>query len=466
MDPSTPLQQRQRARFDALRRQIFEEMGQTAARWRLAWIVPFNVFTLAVLIARGEPTGRALIQVGALLVSVGLFVHRVRHPAACTDSLGIFAGAATFLVTVANTGGLGSPLLITGFPMLVAAALNPLTRRARTAFFGFFVGSMMLMALLSRTAIGELAAPLGHAGAWSTPEYVLLSMGAVVFTGFAVYSMGERTSKVYARVAFELAARREEICTDTEDRTRALEGIAARLAHEVKNPLAAIKGLSTHMARNSADPKVAERLSIVAAEADRLQAIVDGFLSFSRGLDELTLAHTKPYEIARELTVLLETRAADSGVNLDVKGNAEVSLNADSRKLRQALLNLVLNAMQASAEGSTVTIEVAKGKLCGGNGALIRVVDRGPGMAPDVLERIKKPYFTTREGGSGLGIAVARGLIEQHGGKLRYESAPGQGTTVTIDLPVCSLAAKKAMELPNPARERPATPAVTSHNPG
>ena len=453
MDAATTLQQRQRVRFDVLRRQIFEEMSQTAARWRLAWIVPFNVFTLAVLIARGEPTGRALIQSAALLVSVGLFVHRVRQPAACSDPFGMFAGAGTYLVSVANTGGLGSPLLISGFPLIVAAALNPLTVRARTAFFTFFVGAFALMALLSRTAVGELASPLAPVGGSSAPEYVLLAMGSVVFAGFAVYAMGQRISKVYERVAFELAARREEICTDTEDRTKALEGIAARLAHEVKNPLAAIKGLSTHMARNAADPKVAERLSIVAAEADRLEAIVDGFLSFSRGLEELSLAPSRPHEIARELTVLLETRAADSGVNLEVKGNADLVLNADSRKLRQALLNLVLNAMQASAEGSTVTIDVGRSNICGGFGALIRVVDRGPGMTPDVLERIKKPYFTTREGGSGLGIAVARGLIEQHGGQLKYESSPGKGTTVTIDLPMCSLAAKKAHELPNPVRD-------------
>ena len=467
MEPSPPFQQRQRARFDALRRQTFEEMGQAAARWRLAWVVPFHVFVLAVLVARGDRTVHALVQSGVLLASIGLFAHRIRHPKACGDPLGMIGGATMYLVTLANTGGLASPLLLMGFPILVGAALQPLTRRSRVTLFSFLLGGLFVMALTSRASFMALASPLASAGTLPTPEFVVLALSSAAFTGFAVYAMGQRVSGVYERVALELAARREEICTDTEDRTRALEGIAARLAHEVKNPLAAIKGLSTHMARNTEDKKVAERLSIVAAEADRLQSIVDGFLSFSRGLDELTLAPTKPHEIARELTVLLETRAADSGVNLEVRGDVDLVLNADGRKLRQAMLNLVLNAMQASSEGSTVTIDVGKSRACGGHGgAQIHVADRGPGMTPDVLERIKKPYFTTREGGSGLGIAVARGLIEQHGGELRYESTSGKGTTVTIDLPMCSQAAKKAKELPNPVRDASLAAAVQPGNPG
>jgi signal transduction histidine kinase len=367
----------------------------------------------------------------------------------------MFLGGLLYLVTVANTGGLASPLLVTGLPILVSAAVSPIGTRARAAVFALLVAGYVFLALAARTAIGELAAPLTPTGPLATPEYVLLATLSACYVAAAVFKIGTRMSQLYERILLELAARREEACTDTEDRTKALEGIAARLAHEVKNPLAAIKGLSALMARQATDPKVAERMSIVAAEADRLQGIVDGFLSFSRGLDELTLGPTKPYEIGRELTVLLETRAAELGVELEVTGNQEFVLNADARKLRQALLNLVLNAMQASPAGSKVTIGVQKS--CGW-GACVTVTDHGPGMSADVLERIKKPYFTTRKGGTGLGIAVARGLIEQHGGKLEYESKIGEGTVAKIELPVCALKAKKAAELPNPAREREAEP--------
>jgi signal transduction histidine kinase len=270
------------------------------------------------------------------------------------------------------------------------------------------------------------------------------------------YQFGCTVSQAYQRIALELAERREELCAETEDRTRALEGIAARLAHEVKNPLAAIKGLSTHMARSATDPKAAERLSIVAAEADRLQGIVDGFLSFSRGLDDLVVAKTKPHEIAREIALLLETRANDNGVALEVSGGDDITVNADGRKLRQALLNLVLNAMQASPSGKTVRVKIERRCV---DGVRIRVIDEGAGMTAEVLDRIRKPYFTTKEGGTGLGVAVSRGLVEQHGGSMSYESVPGQGTTVTIDLPLCSRKFGLKNSLPNPLRPTTEVPA-------
>ena len=84
----------------------------------------------------------------------------------------------------------------------------------------------------------------------------------------------------------------------------------------------------------------------------------------------------------------------------------------------------------------------------------MRVIDHGEGMAPEVLERIRKPYFTTREGGTGLGVAVARGLVEQHGGRLSYESVRGKGTTVSIELPRCAATAANAQKLlPMPCRK-------------
>src|SRR5262249_1696230 len=90
-------------------------------------------------------------------------------------------------------------------------------------------------------------------------------------------------------------------------------------------------------------------------------------------------------------------------------------------------------------------------KCCHG-AACIKVIDRGQGMTPEVLERIRKPYFTTREGGTGLGIAVARGLVEQHGGQLHYDSKPGKGPPVPLDVRACAHGAAKARKLPNPTQ--------------
>jgi signal transduction histidine kinase len=444
---TTPNHGRQRARYDALRRRVFDDAMQSAERWGLGWVIPFNVFVLAFLVARGESPTLAFAQAGALLVSLGSYL--VRSSNCPTGSRGRHMLAATFcyFMWIATTGGFASPLLVTGLPILFAVAMLPMRYAMRAAFFVFFSIGVVAIGVVLR----QLPPPLAPVGGMMSTEYVVLSAMSMAFAAVGFLQKGDRIADVYERVAFELAERREEICTENEDRTKALEGIAARLAHEVKNPLAAIKGLSTHMARTTEDEKMAERLAIVAAEADRLQSIVDGFLSFSRGLEEIHAAPTKPRELARELTVLLETRAADMGVALEVKGDENLEINADARKLRQALLNLVLNAMQATPAGKKVTLEVAK--RCEG-GAVIRVVDQGAGMTPEVLARIRKPYFTTREGGTGLGIAVARGLIEQHGGSMTYESAPGKGTTVTIELPACCEKAACAQKLPNPARER------------
>jgi len=438
----------QKARFQAVRRRVFEEMSDaTTSRKRLSILVPYQLVVVAALVARGAAPARIGVQVASIaacLVALGLAERRRDH----RSFVAVLAAMAAALVGIWNTGGLASPLLLSVVPFMVGCAMNPAVEGRRHVWASPFLLAFVTMALLSHTSLGATARAFAPPVEWSTSGYVALSLLSAAMATAALFKMMSAMHTAYERIAFELAERREELCDESEGRTRALEGIAARLAHEVKNPLAAIKGLSTHVARSATDDKVKERLTIVAAEAERLQEIVDGFLSFSRGLDDLAVGPTRPYDIARELSLLLETRAADAGVTLEVRGSRELTLQADGKKLRQALLNLVLNAMQASPRGSTVTLEVAKS--CGDGAAVVRVMDRGAGMTPDILERIRKPYYTTKEGGSGLGIAVARGIIEQHGGSLRFESASGRGTTATVVLPANALdACAKKTALPS-----------------
>ncbi len=436
-----------RARFEAVRRRVFSEMKSLASRWRLAMTVPFHVLVIGILAARDFPRERLAIQIVASVTGLGCIACFERFDSPRARSF-LFLGGLALLASIANTGGLASPLILSLVPFFMGVALNPQLENRRKHFALKFVVVFGLMAWFSRS--WTLPAPLGTNVPFATREYVVIAFASAMMSIIAVYQMGKAITGAYERITLELAERREELCDENEGRTRALEGIAARLAHEVKNPLAAIKGLSQHMARSAEDAKMKERLTIVAAEAERLQEIVDGFLSFSRGLDDLTVAPTRPYEIARELSLLLETRAADAGVSIEVRGSRELALDADAKKLRQALLNLVLNAMQASSKGATVTLEIAKS--CGDGAAVVRVMDRGSGMSPDVLDRIRKPYYTTKEGGSGLGIAIARGIIEQHGGTLRFESTSGRGTTATVILPSCCPGDVARRKLPNPCR--------------
>src|SRR5580692_4758507 len=342
----------EKTRSEMLRRRVAEEMARSSSRWRLTWVLPFNVLVLGLLVARGESHWRVFIQAIAVATLGCMFSVRAFSQSPSLRLGGFSVGVVSYFAMIGTTGGLASPLLVMGALMITAAAIGfrdpPWIRSA--IFVAFLIGYVTL-ALLSTTPLGSLSAPLEPKQGWPSPDYVALALLAAVFAMVGVYRVGCSVTRGYERATLELAERREELCSESEDRTRALEGVAARLAHEVKNPLAAIKGLSTHMARNATDAKTAERLAIVAAEADRLQSVVEGFLSFSRGLDDLQLAPTKPHEVARELCVLLETRAQDAGVSLAVGGDEGASVDADARKLRQALLNLVLNAIQASPRG-------------------------------------------------------------------------------------------------------------------
>jgi signal transduction histidine kinase len=436
----------QKARFEALRGRIFDELHRTSARWRLTWLLPLHILVVAILIARGETHARAIVQCSAVALIAVMFVTKALRNEGFVKVASLPIGILSYFALVASTGGLASPLLIMGALLIYASGTITVPAPwMRAGLFVMILTGFTALALLSRTPVGSIVGALAPAGGMASPEYICITLFAATFPTAGVYKMGRIMTCGYERAAMELMERRAELCNESEERGRALEGMAARLAHEVKNPLAAIKGLSTHMARNSADPTTAERLAIVAAEADRLQYIVDGFLSFSRGLDDLNVGPTRPQQVARELAVLLEARAQEAGVTLAVDGDAALEIDADPRKLRQVLLNVVLNAVQASPQGATVAIGVAP--RCGG--ALITVRDEGAGMTPEVIERIRKPYFTTKEGGTGLGVAVARGLVEQHGGRLEYASVPGKGTTVSILMPAKPAAC--AM-LPNPAR--------------
>ncbi len=460
------------ARLLDFRTDTFGEMSRAATRWQAIAIVPFQIFVLGVLFAYRESTIHLVLQGVVLAACIAAASSRPKslavsspplavpggraaasnHPKSLADSpararalrppffavrIGPLLGAATYFVSIANTGGLASPLLVTGIPMLMPMSAHPVLvaqRKAATVFF--FVG-FLVMGALSFTPVGLLEGHLQPHAGWSSHEYVLLATVSCLITTAGIAFMGSRFASLADGLSRELAARREELFHETEDRTRSLEGVAARLAHEVKNPLAAIKGLSTHMVRQSNDPKVQERLRIVAQEAERLQSIVDGFLSFSRGLDDIHPQKIHLTEVCEALVVLLELRAREFGVRLHVTETSAAvgSIVADPRKVRQALLNLLLNAIHASPFDSEVRIELA----ADGDFVEIAVIDRGSGMTPEVLERIKRPYFSTKDGGSGLGIAVARAQIEQHGGTLRYESV-AQEEPVRLRPPASSLA--------------------------
>jgi signal transduction histidine kinase len=429
-----PSEVRRRARYHALRGGPPEHVAQGVARTRRFVVLFFQLAALGLLAVRGFPGPRLLVH--GLICLVYLAVSR--YPSPPTERAKIrmlIGGLVSFGAWLANTGGLSSPLIPLGLGMLLPAMLVFETRKQQWLFAGGAMAVLLGVALLSLWPLGALVAPLAPRGGHPSPEFVALVAGSILVTGSQVSAFWAHVAAAYDHVAIELGARREELCSVGEDRTRELEGAAAHLAHEMKNPLASIKCLSTHLARGcSLDARTVERLEVVSAAADRLESIVDGFVSLSRGLGDLDLRPVRPLEVAQELKLLLDARANDAGVALEVAGTRDLEVEADVRKIHRALFCLVMNAVQASPPGQSVTIDVSAVATPAG-GARVRIVDHGEGMTPDLLERLKRPPFSTRKQGAGLGVAVARTLIEQHGGRLAYQSVPGQGTTATIELP-------------------------------
>jgi signal transduction histidine kinase len=163
----------------------------------------------------------------------------------------------------------------------------------------------------------------------------------------------------------------------------------------------------------------------------RLNAIVEQFLSLAR---PLTLKREKiaVNVFLTELTTLAVGEATSANVNIDLKiAPGLPPLDTDPNYLKQLLLNLILNGVQAMPAGGTLTVAADADK----DQLRLTVADQGSGIEPDSMAKIFEPYFTTKPNGSGLGLSIARRIAEAHGGKITVESAPGQGSRFHVFLP-------------------------------
>ena len=219
------------------------------------------------------------------------------------------------------------------------------------------------------------------------------------------------------------------------ERLAALGDVAAAFAHEVRNPLNAVSiGLQRLRAEFAPAPadEYARFVDLIQGEVTRLNAIVEEFLTLARPLP-LATGPVAIDALLAELAALVEgqARAASVTIRVSVPGPAPMIV-ADRGHLKQVLLNLVLNAVQATGPGGLVTIEAHATRDL----VELVVADTGPGIPAETLSRIFDPYFTTKAGGLGLGLTIARRIVEAHGGSLTVESSPGRGARFRVRLPV------------------------------
>jgi len=237
------------------------------------------------------------------------------------------------------------------------------------------------------------------------------------------------------------------------DRLSAVGQLAAAMTHEIRNPLGAIQGTAEILRDDFplGHPK-AEFLEILLKETDRLNRVVEDFLGFARnreegrGVEEADLS-----ELARETAALVETQARKSGVALDLKLADRVSVQCVPAHLKQVLLNLMLNAVQATPPGKRVLIRTdlraERIKEPGypdveGRVALFVVEDEGPGIPDEIMPRIFEPFFTTRANGTGLGLAISQRIARAHGGEILAENRETGGARFTLKLVLRPAAAR------------------------
>lgn len=259
---------------------------------------------------------------------------------------------------------------------------------------------------------------------WRNTLIVLLALAAVLLATVLTFFWYQRYQRSYRELQ-EAMKRKEKLM--------ALGQLAAGVAHEIRNPLSSIKGLAKYFAeRTPAGGEAHELAQVMAKEADRLNRVVSELLELVKPA-HLTLQKVDLNEVITHSLHLVSQDAQNREIQLRFTANTALpGIQADPDRLTQVLLNLYLNAIHAIGRQGTITVEASESSA---DRVKIVVTDSGKGIAPEQLEAIFTPYFTTKADGTGLGLAVVQNIIEQHGGTIQVTSVEGKGTVFTLWLP-------------------------------
>lgn len=240
---------------------------------------------------------------------------------------------------------------------------------------------------------------------------------------------------------------------ERQEKLASLGVFATGIAHEIRNPLTAIK-VRLFSLKQSHRPGTSEHedVEVIESEIDRLELIVKEFLQFARPAEpEFRIMPIG--KILHDIQQLLETDFSRRGIELTVELEADELVRVDPNKFKQVLLNLAQNGAQAISGRGTVTLrsQFDRRALQGQVRpvVVIDVADTGAGMPPEIQKRLFDPFFTTKEQGTGLGLPIAARIIEKHGGAIEYQTEPNRGTTFSIILPRLPSSAEDEREAQN-----------------
>ncbi|HLX69207.1 MAG TPA: ATP-binding protein [Verrucomicrobiae bacterium] len=226
---------------------------------------------------------------------------------------------------------------------------------------------------------------------------------------------------------------------ERNEKLASLGMLAAGVAHEIRNPLTAVKA-ALYIQQKKFQPGSPERADIELVEREilRLERIVNDFLQFARPTDPKLVA-TPVGQVFSETQRLMAPQLTAANIQFNVQSPAPMSINMDAEQIKQVLINLVQNAADSIVGGGTITLSAREDRkrLVNGetNVVILEVADTGRGIPPEVQKRLFDPFFTTKESGTGLGLSIAARIVQNHGGALQYQTQVNHGTTFGIVLP-------------------------------
>ncbi len=321
----------------------------------------------------------------------------------------------------ALSGGVRSPFLpLTFAPVVVAfAAFGRLPQSASIAtVFAVLVASLA-------------ALPNGWPWPRIPPPYDVAMTAVTAIVALVLAYVGvAQLSDTLGRSREAVIRLRDDALLGAMDRLRSQETMREKLAHELKNPLASIKGLAQLSVDDAPTASSKRRFDVLLTAVDRMDEVLVEYLSFARPVGELDRTKLDLDEVVDEALELVSTPANAAHVELRRSGSAG-ELLADRRRILEALLNVLTNAIEASASGGTVRVDLQRIDT----EVRIRIVDEGIGL-PASPDRIGTPYFTTKSEGTGLGIVVATSALRDHGGTLVLTNNEDRGATATLSIPL------------------------------
>jgi two-component system, NtrC family, sensor histidine kinase HydH len=329
-----------------------------------------------------------------------------------------------------------------GFNSGLALLLTSLTIRGDTAYYALMLIPILEAAfrlgLGATIAIIVLADFVSFVGAYGMRfgEYIEAGAMSVIYgvmgvlVWLLVNSLREREAQ-FARNFEELERTRQQLLS--EEKLAAVGRLSRALAHEIRNPVAMISSsLATAMRPGQDESERSEMFAIAAKEAARLERLTTDFLVYARPRAP-QIARADLSDVLNYTAAVARAHAANKGVAIDVEAQTRLEADLDPSQIQQALLNLMINAVDACGRGDTVCLRAEKNRHT--NAIRIDVTDSAEPISQGSVNRIFEPLFTTKQGGNGLGLAIARNIVRAHGGEIMLRSNEPGRVCFSIELP-------------------------------